>query len=946
MNTNIAKKLNMSRQTIKFIGIFLFCLVNLSALAQRGSIEGVVVDKLRAETLVGATVVIHGTTNGTITDFDGKFILGNLTPGTYNVQVSFISYKQVIIEGIKVEANKASVISVDLEEVTTAIEGVVVTATKRSNTDVAMISTIKASNIIANGITAQQITRTQDKDASEVIKRVPGISIIEDRFVVVRGLNQRYNSVWVNNASTPSSETDQKAFSFDVIPSSMIDNILIAKSPSPELPADFTGGFIKIFTKNMPEKNFFQIGYSTTYNTEDDYSNFQLINKGKYDWLGIDNGERALPDNVPTTLKGLSNSQLAALGKEFNSNWAPKKATAYPEQKININFGRRFQVGSKQIGTITNINYGVANNSDVKVLKSYQAQFNLGDTPPYNYNYTDSAFSRTTKIGVLHNWAFFLGNGNKIEFRNLLNINGKNTAIIRNGLNGYEGYTVRSYQDKYMSRTSYTGQLGGEHKYGQDDKNRIDWVLGFSYSGKNEPDLKQLRTTLQSEELLPHYGDYYASIGLTPSVSDAGRLFMRLNEYISSLGVNYDRKLKIGNWQPSVKTGIYSEYKHRVFDTRILGYAKNSSYTESVWLPVETIFSPENINTSADGFIIKETTSKSDSYDATNMLLAGYVALSTNITSKIKFYGGVRAEYNSLQLDGYDSYNRAVNLESNHIDLFPSANLTYNFNEKNLIRLATGLSVNRPEFREIAPFYFYNFEDEADYVGNTELENAYTWNYDLRYEFYPSSSETFSVGLFYKDFKSTIESTYKPAGNRPTFTYNNANKATSLGVEVELRKSLEAIELLKDFYLVANAAYIYSKVIFPEGSIFEDREMQGQSPFLINTGIFYSNEKRKINFSVQYNVIGDRLITIGKTNQNANQNIPHIPEKQKHLVDLTVSKEFYSSIEFKFGIKNLLNQKSVTYFPLLDSNGNASMYLDNKRSSDGISFSFGVTAKF
>jgi len=163
---------------------------------------------------------------------------------------------------------------------------------------------------------------------------------------------------------------------------------------------------------------------------------------------------------------------------------------------------------------------------------------------------------------------------------------------------------------------------------------------------------------------------------------------------------------------------------------------------------------------------------------------------------------------------------------------------------------------------------------------------------------------------------------------------------------VELRKSLESIELLKDFYIVANAAYIYSKVIFPKGSIFEDREMQGQSPFLINTGIFYNNEKHKINASVQYNVIGDRLVSIGKVNQNADQNIPNIIEKQKHLVDLTVSKEFFNSVEFKVGIRNLLNQKTISYFPYLNSSGDNSLHLDNKRSSDGISFTFGITAKF
>lgn len=934
-------------QLFKSTGILLFCLFNfaVNANAQKGSIEGVIMDKLRNETLVGATVVIQGTTNGTITDFDGKFALTNLTPGNYNVQVSFISYKPVIIEGIKVESNKSSVIKVDLEEITTAIEGVVVTATKRSNTDVSMISSIKASTIVSNGITSQQITRTQDKDASEVIKRVPGISIIDDRFVVVRGLNQRYNSVWINNASTPSSESDQKAFSFDIIPSAMIDNILIAKSPSPELPADFTGGFIKIYTKNMPEENFFHIGYGIGHNTENNYNNFQLINVGKSDWLGIDNGNRSLPSDFPSTLKGLSNSQLATQGKKLNSNWAPNQVSAYPEQKFSINFGKRFKIGTKQIGTITALNYSIANNSDIYLAKGYQVQNTPGETPAYNYNFVDSSNTRTSKIGLLHNWAFFLGKGNKIEFRNLMNVIGKNTTIIRNGFSGYEGYTIRSYQDKFMSRLTYSSQLGGEHKFGNDDKNRLDWVIGFSYSGRNEPDLKQLRTTLQSEPLLPHYGEYYASVGLTPSVSDAGRLYMKLNEYISSFGVNYDRKLKIGSWEPSIKTGIYSEYKFRAFDTRIIGFAKNSSYTESVWLPVESIFSSENINTTPDGFIIKETTSKSDSYDATNMLMAGYLALNTNITNKLKFYGGIRAEINNLHLESYDSYNHAVDLNLNYFDIFPSANITYNFNEKNLLRLAAGLSVNRPEFREVAPFYFYNFEDEADYVGNTKLVNSYIWNYDLRYEIYPSSSETFSFGVFYKDFSSTIESVFRPAGNRLTFTYDNADKASSIGAEIELRKSFESIPLLKDFYVVTNLAYIISKVYFPEGSIFRDRAMQGQSPFLVNTGIFYNNQKSKVNISVQYNIIGDRILSIGLPQQNADQDIPDIYEKYNHLVDLSISKEFGNSLEVKFGVKNLLNEKSIRYQSFLNADG-SNMRLDNRRNEQGITFSLGVTAKF
>jgi len=490
--------------------------VVFEAWAQKGSIEGVVYDRSHNETLVGANVIIEGTTTGTITDFDGRFTLSNLNPGTYNVLVSFISYQPVILNNIKVEPNKSTVVKVELEEITTAIEGVTVTAARKTNTEVAMLSTIKASLTVASGISAQQITRSQDRDASEVIRRVPGVSIIDDRFVVVRGLNQRYNNAWINNASTPSSEADQKAFSFDVIPSAMIDNMVIYKSPSPELPADFTGGFIKISTKNMPDENFLSIGYATGFNTSTNYGNFKQITKSKTDWLGFDDGTRNLPADFPSTLKGLTNSQLAGLGQKLNTSWAPQSVQAVPDQKFNLSFGRKWQKGNKRLGNITSLSYSNTFETEEVNHSEYQVQLVPGQEPPFNHNYTDSIFTRKVKIGLLHNWSFFTGKGSKIEFRNLFNLIGKSNAIIRNGLNGHEGFTIRSYQDNFQNRTTYSSQLGGEHRWGDNQKNKLDWVTGYALSYRNEPDLKQLRTTLQDEPLIPHYNEYYAAVGITP----------------------------------------------------------------------------------------------------------------------------------------------------------------------------------------------------------------------------------------------------------------------------------------------------------------------------------------------------------------------------------------------------------------------------------------------
>lgn len=915
------------------------------ARAQKGTIEGVVYDKTRNETLVGANVIIEGTTTGTITDFDGRFILANLNPGTYNLLVSFISYQPVVLQNIKVVPNKSTVVKVDLEEITTAIEEVTVTATRKTNTEVAMISTIKASLTVASGISAQQITRSQDRDASEVIRRVPGVSIIDDRFVVVRGLNQRYNNAWINNASTPSSETDQKAFSFDVIPSAMIDNMVIYKSPSPELPADFTGGFIKIYTKNMPDENFFSIGYATGFNTSTNYQNVKLITKSPTDWLGYDNNTRNLPNGFPSTLKGLSGSQLAEYGKMLNTSWAPQSVKAYPDQKINIAFGRKWQKGNKRLGNITSLTYSNTFGTDAILNKGYQVQLTPGTNPPLNFDFIDSAYSHNVKVGLLHNWSLYTGKSSKIEFRNLFNLIANNKTIVRNGYSGYEGYTIRSYQDNFMNRITYSTQLGGEHRWMENNEKKLDWIVGYALSYRNEPDLKQLRTTLQDEPLLPHYNEYFASVGLTPSVSDAGRLYMKLMEHIANAGINFEQQLTLGNWKPTLKTGIYSEFKTRNFDARILGFAKNASYTESVWLPINQIFSLDNINTSPNGFLLRESTSKSDSYGVNSMLNSGYVALNSKITPKLTIYGGVRAEWTNQELNSYDRYGRPITATDKSIDIFPSANLTYNFSEKNLLRLASGLSINRPEFREIAPFYFYNFNEEAEFVGNPDIKNCYIWNFDLRWELYPSNNETFSLGLFYKKFNGPIELTFKPAGNRFLFTYENAQDANSIGAELDLKKSLEAFEFLKNIYVVANAAFIHSRVDFPKGSIFRDRPMQGQSPYVVNVGLFYQNEKQQLSVSVQYNVIGDRILAVGIPFQNEEQDIPDYYEKHQHLVDITISKEIGKKLEVKAGVKNLLNQKYNTYQPYIGT-GNTDMIMNNKLYDQGISFSFGLNFRF
>ena len=254
--------LNYTKGILSFIIILISSIVSY---AQTGSIEGIATDRKSKEALPGVTITLENTSIGASADINGHFLISNLKPGKYNVKASYISFNTVIVEGVKVDANKIAKVDVSLSENAVTLEGVTVTGVKKTNTDIAMINVTRMSPLVSIAISGQQILRTQDRDASEVIRRLPGTTIIDDRFIVVRGLSQRYNSVWLNNTATPSSEADAKAFSFDVIPASMIENMVIIKSPAPELPADFSGGFVKITTVNLPEKNSFFASYGTAF---------------------------------------------------------------------------------------------------------------------------------------------------------------------------------------------------------------------------------------------------------------------------------------------------------------------------------------------------------------------------------------------------------------------------------------------------------------------------------------------------------------------------------------------------------------------------------------------------------------------------------------------------------------------------------------------------------
>jgi TonB-dependent receptor len=947
--------------------LFLFLLFNISrGFTQTESITGTITDKKTKETIVGASVVIQGTTTGAGSDLNGVYKISPIKPGIYTIVVSYISYKKQIIENVKVEIGKPAEINIELEEDIATIQGVTVNAKKSTDSEISMMSTIKTSDLVVSGISSQQISKSQDRDASEVIKRVPGITIIDNRFVVVRGLSERYNVVWLNNASAPSSEADIKSFSFDVIPSGLIDRMMIYKTPAPELPGDFAGGTIQIFTKDVPEKNNITVGYSASYNSLTTFKDFYTPDqKGKYDWLGFDDGSRSLPKDFPDNFVGLQNTadgkkQLVIYSNELNNKWNPVKDKAGIDQRFSLGFGGTLKIGKSKLSNITAINYSNTNSFN-DIARNYFLQYDtVNDQSDTSWNYNDKLYTNTVKTGGLCNFSFVFGNNQKIEFRNFYNHVGQTKTTLRNGYDFDNLATsVQSYQYSYMNRTTYSGQLGGTHPI--TEKMNLDWTIGYSMAVKSDPDTRRITSVLYKDDPeFPYYNQYYVLLSGFPDPRLAGRVSSELNENIINGCLNYSYKITINKFSPTIKAGVFYEKKERTFDSRLIGYvmAPGASW-KLAFMPIDSIFSVNHIN-ATKGVYIQEKTNPSDSYDASNILYAGYIAFNIPVTKNFNIYTGLRIENNQQILNSFSSdYNLTpVTVNKKKTNFFPSINMAYNFTEKALIRAAYGTTINRPEFREIAPYAFYDFEMAATIIGNDTLKDALIHNFDLRFEYYPSPNETFTIGAFYKHFVNPIESIIIPAGSDLNYSFANAEAANSLGFEIEIRKSFASLKdnkifrFLKDFSIVLNGAYIQSRVIFNKEQSLSNkskRPMQGQSPYIINCGLQYQNDKIGLQVNALYNVIGKRIVFVGDVNT------PDIYEMPHNLLDFSFSQKIWKFISVKGGVQDVLNEEIqlkqfVQYTQ--DSDGDGTNDQTVKRSQNTMSYkkgpyyTLGLTLKF
>lgn len=917
----------------------------------RGFIKGTVVDANSKESLIGATIMLVGTDIGTSTDLDGTFIISNVPFNKYKLRIQYVGYKPVEVD-VTVVSDSIPTVSIELTEQSQMIEGVVIVSKASTSNEVAMLSSTRKSLVVQSGISAQQIKKSQDRDASEVIKRVPGITINQNKFVVVRGLAQRYNNVWVNNASVPSTEADTRAFSFDMIPSGQLDNIMIIKSPAPEYPADFSGGFILVNTKDIPVRDAFTIGVSANYNNQTHGKNFYYNAGSKTDFLGFDRSKRPLSAAYSTVLNNSNIEQVNAFSQHaFNNDWKISKINPMADYSLESSLSKSFKdKSSRQWGMLAAANYSHRYTAFTNMSNnSYSIYDHIRDQSVYVDKYTDNQYLLQDRLGGMLNLTLAPNKNSEYSFKNIINQIGQNRYTTRDGYHYESGFYIqRQAEYFYNSRLTYSSQLIGKYKL---EQSNIDWALGYSFANNKMPDRRRINLQENDNILDPNFGK------LQLDQNDISREFSTLNENSYSLKSNYETNISFGSLTTNFKAGLYGEYRNRDYANRRFYYRWNYLNLPEdfeYFDPVSQILIPENYD--ANKLYIFEDRDRRNSYQADNILYAGYAAINIPL-NRLNIYTGVRYEYNNMTLHTFTDLEGLRTKDYNIADgklgrIYPSLNATYKFDDKKQLRLAYGASINRQEFREVAPFVYYDFDLFSDVIGNNKLKPAYINNVDLRYEIYPSQEEMISLALFYKHFQNPIEWSYRISGSGHTYFFENALAATNMGAEIEVKKNLQFMGL-KNFAWNFNGALIKSKVRFDASSLEVDRPMQGQSSYIINSGLFYQNKNIGLNASLLYNRIGKRITEVGRTDKTVgasiNNALPNTYEMPRDIIDFTISKEVNDHLEFRIGIRDLLASKIVfKQFPKFeDDNGKIQERSQITREfQPGRNISLGVNYKF
>lgn len=909
-------------------------LLGFGANAQNLRISGTVTEKKTGTPVPFAEVKLIETNTPTQTDFDGNYSFENLTKGTYSILFRLEGFTVDTITGIEL-SDKSVILPHAMSEPTSdTLETFEIVYTVDKSTNSALIGDQKNDDNVKDVMSAETMAKNGDTKVNDVLKRVSGASIQDNRFVVIRGLSDRYNMAYINGAPLPSSESDRKAFAFDIFPSNMLDNLTITKSATPDLPGEFAGGVIAINTKAPSDKNFQSIQIGTSANTLTTFKNFSDYKGSSMDWAGVDNGARELPGGLPDskTYATLTANEKAEYAKLVTPSWGITNRKALPALSLQYSLGRNFQVAKRNLGMVFAYTYQNTFNTNQNIRREFEEQ---AAGVVQRSELVDTVYSQRYLNSGMFNLSYELNKNNSISFNNLYSINSEDRVNIRKGVREMDSdpHQFEKSSNRWFTQNNlYSGQLEGNHAFKKEGM-KFNWVGGYSNVERSIPNMRRIvyqKSALTEDDTTTEYYAVIQNNGTIPTA--AGNMFWsNTKERIYSIKYDLSIPWKLEKVETQFKVGGFQQFRDRDFSARNFGFSRYKTSSVSfdnslLTLPEDQIFDASHLGLMSNGmggFKLEEATKVSDSYFASSMLHAGYVMFDTKVMEKFRVVGGARLEsYNQKFNYTEAGSNIDREIDTTVIDVLPSVNLIYSVNKKMNVRLSYYRTLSRPEFRELAPFAFYNFAYDNILSGNPQLQRALIDNFDVRYEYFIGNGQLFTVSGFYKHFTNPIELVNRSGvSGASELYYTNVPEVTNYGFETEYRIKLDVFSenkehaFLSNTTLYTNLSIIRSQVDVSQinGSTSSSRPLQGQSPFIVNAGLQFEHPTKNWSVNAAYNVIGPRIFIVGNVQE------PDVWENSRHVVDLQFSKTFREKFMLKVSLRDVIAQDLIFY---QDLNGN------------------------
>jgi outer membrane receptor protein involved in Fe transport len=886
--------------------------------SRSGRITGVIRND-KNELMPGVTINVESFDRATTTSVNGDYIV-SLPAGKYSVKFSFVGYQPRRVTDVVVKENETTDLSIVLTAASKQMQAVVVTSGARKESTRSLLMAQKNSAGMTNGISAEQIRATADNNTGQVLKRVSGITVQGDKFVTIRGVSDRYNNVLINGASLPSTEPNRRNFSFDIVPSALVDNVVVNKTATPDLPGEFTGGMVQINTTDVPFKNFLNIGIGAGFNTASTGQDFISRKRDKQAALGIvDEDRKWFGDgrvfDQQEYIKYHGNRDTAALrniGSRIPNRWQTYRYHYTPMQNYQLSGGlSKLLKNDNSIGVVGALTYRNEMLYEEGEARSLQ-----------NYDYWGKRYRYNTTIGGLLNLAY-KSKKHKLAFKNLYNNRYSNQYDDRYGYqisnSGFENRTGETTLTNRMIQS----RVEGDHSL-FNGKLRIDWYGDYITLKREQPDGRYVvarDTDSASHTYTYNFGERNLFWG--------GLYASTLDEKRTNGGANLSVPFTIAKAKQTFKTGYsYSKRKADYDATGLRILSSNTGFENSVkGMPYYEIVTQDAIGRGdllyVPTYIRSESTG--DRYDGEQTLRSAYGMLDLKLMQHLRLVGGFRYENNRVKMstetyntDGFPVFSDSVYYEK---DWLPSVNLIYSVTDKLNLRAAFSKTLARPDFVERSPYVYYDFVEQIQVTGQQALQVTRIKNYDFRIEYYPTGNEILSASVFYKYFDKPVERFYILGSPNNSVEYWNLHSATAKGVEAEIRKSLSFISpntsWLQRLYFSANATYLEGGIKYlvtkspftlKDTSYIDNgsRPIQGLSPYIVNMGLNY--QANDWGFNVACNRFGRRIVN-GGTNSRLIQY-----ENSRDVVDIQLStKIMKQKAEIRFNISDLLNQYTVIY---------------------------------